>query len=112
MEGFVLVTAEGGLISEVVFYEEKEPAVRMAEMLAADGPEADDLKVFDLEEHIVWNRRRKRGVGMNIDYFLVDDPSDEIVIASIEADSPKEAFAGCNRCMNRTACSAARLSGG
>jgi hypothetical protein len=26
-------------------------------------------------------------------YFLVDDPSDEIVIASIEADSPKEAFA-------------------
>jgi hypothetical protein len=30
---------------------------------------------------------------MNIYYFLVDDPSDEIVIASIEADSPKEAFA-------------------
>ena len=26
-------------------------------------------------------------------YFLVDDPSDEIVIASIEANSPKEAFA-------------------
>jgi hypothetical protein len=25
-------------------------------------------------------------------YFLVDDPSDEVVIASIEADSPKEAF--------------------
>ena len=25
--------------------------------------------------------------------FLVDDPSDEIVIARIEADSPKEAFA-------------------
>jgi hypothetical protein len=25
--------------------------------------------------------------------FLVDDPSDEIVIASTEADSPKEAFA-------------------
>jgi len=30
---------------------------------------------------------------MNTYYFLVDDPSDEIVIASIEADSPKEAFA-------------------
>jgi hypothetical protein len=26
-------------------------------------------------------------------YFLVDEPSDEVVIASIEADSPKEAFA-------------------
>ena len=26
-------------------------------------------------------------------YFLVEDPSDEIVIASIEADSPEEAFA-------------------
>jgi hypothetical protein len=30
---------------------------------------------------------------MNTYYFLVDDPSDEVVIASIEADSPKEAFA-------------------
>jgi hypothetical protein len=30
---------------------------------------------------------------MNTYYFLVADPSDEIVIASIEADSPKEAFA-------------------
>jgi len=30
---------------------------------------------------------------MNTYYFLVDDPSDEIVIASIEANSPKEAFA-------------------
>ena len=30
---------------------------------------------------------------MNTYYFLVDDPSDEIVIASTEADSPKEAFA-------------------
>jgi hypothetical protein len=26
-------------------------------------------------------------------YFLVDEPSDEVMIASIEADSPKEAFA-------------------
>jgi len=26
-------------------------------------------------------------------YFLVDEPSDEVVIASIEAESPKEAFA-------------------
>jgi hypothetical protein len=25
--------------------------------------------------------------------FLVDDPSEEVVIASLEADSPKEAFA-------------------
>ena len=30
---------------------------------------------------------------MITDYFLVDDPSDEVVIASIEADSPTEAFA-------------------
>jgi hypothetical protein len=30
---------------------------------------------------------------MNTYYFLVDDSSDEIVIASIEAESPKEAFA-------------------
>ena len=30
---------------------------------------------------------------MNTYYFLVDDSSDEIVIASVEADSPKEAFA-------------------
>jgi hypothetical protein len=30
---------------------------------------------------------------MNTYDFLVDDPSDEIVIASIEADSLKEAFA-------------------
>ena len=33
------------------------------------------------------------GGVMNTDYFLVDDPSDEIVIATTEADSPKEAFA-------------------
>lgn len=30
---------------------------------------------------------------MSTYYFLVDDPSDEIVMASIEADSPTEAFA-------------------
>jgi hypothetical protein len=30
---------------------------------------------------------------MNTYYFLVDKPSDEVVIASIEADSPKAAFA-------------------
>jgi hypothetical protein len=30
---------------------------------------------------------------MNTYDFLVDEPSDEIVLASIEADSPKEAFA-------------------
>jgi len=30
---------------------------------------------------------------MNTYYFLVNEPSNEIVIASIEAESPKEAFA-------------------
>ena len=30
---------------------------------------------------------------MNTYYFLVNDPSDKIVIASIEAESSKEAFA-------------------
>jgi hypothetical protein len=30
---------------------------------------------------------------MTTSYFLVDDPSDEIVIASIGADAPKEAVA-------------------
>ena len=30
---------------------------------------------------------------MNTYDFLVDEPSDEVVIASTEADSPKEAFA-------------------
>ena len=30
---------------------------------------------------------------MNTYDFLVDDPSDEIVIASTEAETPKEAFA-------------------
>jgi hypothetical protein len=30
---------------------------------------------------------------VNTYYFLVDDPSDEIVIASIAANAPKEAFA-------------------
>jgi hypothetical protein len=30
---------------------------------------------------------------MNTYHFLVDKPSDEVVITSIEADSPKAAFA-------------------
>jgi hypothetical protein len=64
MEGFVLVTAEGGLISEVVFYAEQEPAVRMAEHVWPQmDPEADDLKVFDLEEHIVWQPPQEEGGG-------------------------------------------------
>ena len=32
-------------------------------------------------------------MAMNTYYFMVDDPSDEVVIASLEAGSPKEAFA-------------------
>jgi hypothetical protein len=45
MEGYVLATAQGGLISEVVFYEEKEPAVRMAETAWPQmDPEADSPK--------------------------------------------------------------------
>ena len=62
MEGYVLVTVEGGLISEVVFYEEREPAIRMAEIVWPQmDPEADDLKVFDLEENVVWAPPREEG---------------------------------------------------
>jgi len=62
MEGFVLVTAEGGLIHDVVFYAERESAIRMAEHVWPQmDPEADDLKVFDLEETIVWSPPREEG---------------------------------------------------
>ena len=62
MEGFVLVTAEGGLINEVVFYEEEEPAIRMAEHVWSQmNAEADDLKVFDLKENIVWSPPQEEG---------------------------------------------------
>ncbi len=62
MEGFVLVTVEGGLIQEVMFFEEKEPAIRMAETIWADmDPDADDLKVFDLEENVVWAPPKEEG---------------------------------------------------
>ena len=62
MEGFVLVTAEGGLICDVVFYHEKESAIRMAEHVWPQmDPEADDLKVFDLEENIVWSPPKEEG---------------------------------------------------
>jgi hypothetical protein len=62
MEGYVLVTAEGGLICEVVFYEEKAPAIRMAETVWPQmDPEADDLKVFDLEENVVWQPPKEEG---------------------------------------------------
>jgi hypothetical protein len=62
MEGYVLVTAEGGLISEVVFYEEKASAIRMAETVWLQmDPEADDLKVFDPEENVVWQPPKEEG---------------------------------------------------
>jgi hypothetical protein len=55
MEGCVLVVVEGGLIAEVVYYPEQADATRMAEQLWSDmDHEIDDLKVFDLEENIVW----------------------------------------------------------
>jgi hypothetical protein len=60
MDGYILVSAEGGLISEVVFYEEKQPAIRMAETVWPQmDPETDDLKVFDLDENIVWQPPRE-----------------------------------------------------
>jgi hypothetical protein len=62
MEGYVLVSVEGGLISEVVFFEEKEPAIRMAEHVWPDmDHEVDDLKVFDLEENVVWKPPKEEG---------------------------------------------------
>jgi hypothetical protein len=55
MEGYVLVTAEGGLIAEVVYYAEQADAIRMAELVWPEmDHESDDLKVFDLAEQIVW----------------------------------------------------------
>ena len=60
MEGCVLVTVEGGLISEVVYYPEKDDALRMAEGIWPEmDPETDDLKVFDLEENVVWQPPRE-----------------------------------------------------
>jgi hypothetical protein len=64
MEGYVLVSVEGGLIREVVCYEEKDPAIRMAEMLWPDmDHEVDALKVFDLEEHVIWQPPKEEGSG-------------------------------------------------
>jgi hypothetical protein len=55
MEGCVLVAVEGCLIAEVVYYAEQADAIRMAEQLWPEmDHEIDDLKVFDLEENIVW----------------------------------------------------------
>jgi hypothetical protein len=55
MEGYVLVTVEGGLISEVVYCPEQADAIRMTERVWPEmDHEIDDLKVFDWEEHIVW----------------------------------------------------------
>lgn len=62
MEGFVLVTVEGCLIAEVVYYPEKTDAIRMAELLWPDmDHEVDDLKVFDLEENVVWSPPKEEG---------------------------------------------------
>ena len=55
MEGYMLVCVEGCLIAEVVYYPEQADAIRMAEHLWPEmDHEIDDLKVFDLEEQIVW----------------------------------------------------------
>ena len=55
MEGCVLVTVEGGLIAEVVYYSAQADAIRTAERLWPEmDHEIDDLKVFDLKEHILW----------------------------------------------------------
>jgi hypothetical protein len=55
MEGYVLVVVEGCLIVEVVYYPDKADAIRRAEELWPEmDHEIDDLKVFDLEENIVW----------------------------------------------------------
>jgi hypothetical protein len=55
MEGCVLVTVEGGLISEVVYDPQAAEAIRLAERLWPEmDHEIDDLKVFDLEGHVLW----------------------------------------------------------
>jgi hypothetical protein len=62
MEGYVLISVEGGLISDVVFSEEKDPAIRLAETWWPDmDHEVDDLKVFDLEENVVWKPPKEEG---------------------------------------------------
>jgi hypothetical protein len=54
MEGCVLVTVEGGLISEVVYDPQAAEAIRLAERLWPEmDHEIDDLKVFDLEGHVL-----------------------------------------------------------
>ena len=54
-EGYVLVSVEGGLIAEVVYDPEQADAIRLAEQLWPEmDHEIDDLKVFDLEENMIW----------------------------------------------------------
>jgi hypothetical protein len=62
IEGYVLVTAVGALISELLFGQKKEVAIRMAETVWPQiNPETDDLKAFDLEENIVWLPPKEAG---------------------------------------------------
>jgi hypothetical protein len=62
MDGCVLLTVQGGLIVEVVYDPEKDPAIHMAETLWPEmDHEVDDLKVFDLEENIVWKPPKDEG---------------------------------------------------
>ena len=57
---FVLVIVEGGFISDVAYYSGKHTAVSLAERLWSEmDPETDDLKVFDSEEHVVWQPPRE-----------------------------------------------------
>lgn len=51
----MLVSVEGCLIAEVVYYPEKAEAIRLADRLWPEmDADIDDLNVFDLEENIVW----------------------------------------------------------
>lgn len=55
MEGCVLVSVEGGLIAEVVYYPNVADAIRTAERLWPEmDHEIDDLNVFDLKENVLW----------------------------------------------------------
>jgi hypothetical protein len=57
---FVLVIAEGGFIWDVAYYSGKHTVVSLAERLWSEmDPETDDLKVFDSEEHVVWQPPRE-----------------------------------------------------
>ncbi len=60
MHGYILVIAEGGLITSATYYAERKPSVRLAETAWSKlNAETDDVKIFDLEVNVVWQPPRE-----------------------------------------------------